>query len=191
MNEVLRDLELCSAAGQKAIEASIKEMPKRARGWISKEVRDVYNVKIGDLGPNKHMKVKATVERGTLELKYYDSEALAPVGRYGLKPASHRPNGYETTMQVVKGGGGQVGEYKKKKVRGGPHAKRSSNILMYGGGKVPAERIAPGHDGEVHVLRGPAAASLIVSPRVEDKVTTALSEKYFERLQHHLERAFK
>lgn len=188
LNECLRELELMTESGRKAMEDTRKDCRSRAPSWIAQEVVPVYNVKKGDLLPNSNLSIKMTESGDVLALKYTGS--LLTPQHFGMTPKKRGAGSYTMKMGVLRGNKKQYGQYLKKKKRNGPYSEKSGNILMLNGGTVPAQRVSKDRN-DIEVVRGPSAASMVVSDKVEMQVTNRLSEEMSKRLEHNLERRFK
>lgn len=188
IDQVLKELEMMSGSGQEAIEDTRKDCKSRAPSWIAQEVVPVYNVKKGDLLPNRNLRIKMAEVGEELVLEY-NGNLLTPQ-HFGMTPKKRGAGSYTLKMGVLRGSKKQFGQNLKKKKRNGPYSQKSGNILMLNGGTVPAQRVSKDRN-DIEVVRGPSAASMVVSDRVEAKVAERLSEEMSKRLDHNLERRFK
>ena len=188
IDQVLKELEVMSGSGQEAIEDTRKDCKSRAPSWIAQEVVPVYNVKKGDLLPNRNLRIKMAEVGEELVLEY-NGNLLTPQ-HFGMTPKKRGAGSYTLKMGVLRGSKKQFGQNLKKKKRNGPYSQKSGNILMLNGGTVPAQRVSKDRN-DIEVVRGPSAASMVVSDRVEAKVAERLSEEMSKRLDHNLERRFK
>lgn len=188
IDQVLKDLEMMSGSGRQAMEDTRKDCKSRAPSWIAQEVVPVYNVKKGDLLPNKNLRIHMK-EAGEELVLEYNGNLLTPQ-HFGMTPKSRRAGSYTMKMGVYRGSKKQFGQNVKKKKKNGPYSKKSGNILMLNGGTVPAQRVSKDRN-DIEVVRGPSAASMVVSDKVEARVTNRLTEEMSKRLEHNLERRFK
>lgn len=188
IDQVLKELEMMSGSGQQAIEDTRKDCKSRAPSWIAQEVVPVYNVKKGDLLPNKNLRIHMK-EAGEELVLEYNGNLLTPQ-HFGMTPKKRGAGSYTLKMGVLRGSKKQLGQNVKKKKKNGPHSNKSGNILMLNGGTVPAQRVSKDRN-DIEVVRGPSAASMVVSDKVEARVTNRLTEEMSKRLEHNLERRFK
>lgn len=188
IDQVLKELEMMSGSGQQAIEDTHKDCKSRAPSWIAQEVVPVYNVKKGDLLPNKNLRIHMK-EAGEELVLEYNGNLLTPQ-HFGMTPKKRGAGSYTLKMGVLRGSKKQFGQNVKKKKKNGPHSNKSGNILMLNGGTVPAQRVSKDRN-DIEVVRGPSAASMVVSDKVEARVTNRLTEEMSKRLEHNLERRYK
>lgn len=175
----------------RAMHDLMSDIATRSKSWVAQEIAGLYNIKKSDVsGGAVTIRIHTEPEKAELD---YNGRLLTPT-HYRMGPKAPTKSSYTLKVGNYKGASKPVGKWTKKKVKGGPHSKKSGWILMPLNGQdaayIPAQRVAPGHHGKVEVMRGPAIPEIITSEHAQAKVEERLAKEVEKRAAHHLERAF-
>lgn len=188
-NEFVNQLDLKSEQGQKVMRSTMYDIRRRAPGWVAKEVAKFYNVSVGEIkSGGKLGSVSITGSDDGIEMRW-KGRHLTPQ-HFDQKPGSGSNSDYTTQMTVHKGSTVTIGEHKKKKVRGGPHSKKSGNFPMLNGQTLVAQRVSKNRM-DLEVFYTTSLPQMVLNDQLTtEPVARVLDEKCTERLMHNLERFF-
>ena len=209
--EVLDALERIPDQSRKAVNMTIQDVRQRAPGWISKAVREEYNIKKADFDRKDKKKVVDVRVSGSYEQGFegltitYTGRVLTPI-HFDMKPTVRpmpvwRPAGddYPISVKIFKKGGrerihGKPGVWKP--FLGRAHASEKTKA----GGAMPSIVFHRVIDGGRPVPRKPIHPykTLSVPQMIQDGkgvvkpgVRRALNDNIEKRFNHHLERFVK
>lgn len=180
MDQVMKGLSEDKNASKKVLQRTIGDMRKSGPGWVSKAVREEYNIKASDV------KAAARTTKGTSRLTFggatIDSVALIFQGRvltpthFGMKPTSRpkKKKSYRITAEIKKG---QRKELSSKAFLAGTGG---------GGKQIPFQRTGASRL-PIEAIKTLSIPQMIqdgkwnLKPRVEEVV----NEKLEKRFKHH------
>ena len=107
IDQVVKGLNKDKEQSKKALKRTISDMRSRGPGWVSKAVREEYNIKAGDVKAAMHTEKGKGISFGG---EVIDDVALVYKGRvltpthFGMRPTS-RPakKSYKVTAEITKG----------------------------------------------------------------------------------------
>lgn len=185
IDEVVKGLDKKKAASKKVVQRTIGDMRSRGPGWVSKAVREEYNIDAAEVKKSCHPGKYGGISFGG---EVVDNIALIYKGRvltpthFGMKPET-RPKGksYKVTAKIKKG---------RKKVL-------SSKAFLANAGKSGGKQIPFQRTGESR-LPIEAIKTVSVPQMIEDgngnlkpKVDKAINENLEKRFNHYCKQLLK
>lgn len=185
IDEVVKGLDKKKAASKKVVQRTIGDMRSRGPGWVSKAVREEYNIDAAEVKKSCHPGKYGGISFGG---EVVDNIALIYKGRvltpthFKMKPTS-RPKGksYKVTAEIKKG---------RRKVL-------SSKAFLANAGKSRGKQIPFQRTGESR-LPIEAIKTVSVPQMIEDgngnlkpKVDKAINENLEKRFNHYCKQLLK
>ena len=205
LDKLLGDINSIQNAGKDVVKYTLKDVKARAPGWISEEVRKVYNIQKSDIQPTNQKNADGTKKKmaGTISAHgdtienftiTYKGRLLTPV-HFGMTPkAPPHGRGYTLKMQVLKGKKEVIGRYKSKRKPNGPYSKRSHNILMGTGNTqgegtnyIPFQRMST-RRLDLKKFTTISVPQMITSERTHDAIMDRLHVETSKHLEKHFNR---
>lgn len=208
-SQKIKELEALQGKSETVIKRLVSDARSRVPGWVATEVTKVYNIKKGEVTPNKEGKKIRTA--GSIKIRgdtidemaiEYRGRLLTPV-HFGMTPKAPKDS-YTLTAQIIKGKKTILGKKKKltKKQRkdlgknfrrqGTRRSDHSPIMLMPTGTNdeekvkdIPFQRKSTSRNN-VEVIKVISMPQMVSSPRTRDQITKAINDGLSKRLDQHL-----
>ena len=207
--DVVNNLDKIPFRVAEGVGDTLSDMKKRVPTTVSKCVRKVYNIKAGEIIPNKSSIGKNPVSKMRISgftlstLRFtYTGRLLTPV-HFSMSPMAAEANPaspYTLKMRVFKSGGRKkIGQHLAHHTPNGPYSQKSGNILFPTGAKsgsgyshIPIQRMKPGHRPKggkpYEKFMTVSMPQMITNEQVAEDIQNQLSELSAKRLSHNIER---
>lgn len=144
LDQVIKGLDKEKELSKKALQRTVGDMRTRGPGWVSKAVREEYNIKAGDVKSAMHTEKGGTISFGGVVVDdvslVYKGRVLTPT-HFGMKPTARPARKSYTVTAEIKKGARKALSSKAFLAHSGGGASKSIPFQRTGTARLPIEAI--------------------------------------------------
>lgn len=177
VSDIKKDLEKKQSQFAKAINATTSDFGRRGQGWVSQEVRKVYNTDLKTIKSTyKGYKKEGKIRVGGVQIDnvklLYQGRTLT-LSHFGMTPKARPSKPYQVKAAVLKGA---------KKVVASDAFVGSPKGVTLAFRREGSERLP------IKALRALSVPQMVTSDRTEPSISKRISEELEKRWEHNVER---